>query len=319
MTNNPASFNPNRCEPCRAGKRKCPGERPVCSSCIGKGRQCVYVNSAADSSANAKFRAASRSLTPKPAAKPKGTTKAAPQSKRSRKSLTAAPNDAAYGETGEEIPVGDAMEIDDADMLIFSVEEDVKTPALLSRGPNRRQKQKPPYKRATAPSPEDDNYVYVGTKLPAEYLAEQVKAEHEAALDALHDLRKIVTLPKMEIVHYDDIRLSALSPAAASIFLSISEKVYIAIDLGRDDVDLDIDLSKRKDLKRLILEVRELQVEHENGEETLIVALGKLAQSLRLVHDFYDGAAACFMTIGKLRTVLEKGKEGTWDQGSENY
>jgi hypothetical protein len=114
--------------------------------------------------------------------------------------------------------------------------------------------------------------------------------------------------------------LTTLSEADADIFCTTYQKVSNVTDVYYKYGAIQSDIKKRQALEDLAQEVQELQNKHkhENGEETLVVTLGTLAESVLLVRDIYDTACSYVMTIGKLHTMIMKVKEGTWDRRSED-
>lgn len=116
---------------------------------------------------------------------------------------------------------------------------------------------------------------------------------------------------------FDDISLHStpgLTPSAAPTFKALSAAVLAATDFTNPDthreagISIDSDHSKRNELRELVVKVRKEQRLWAGRDSVMVLALGKLVQVLREVHDFYDCLGAVTLSLGRLRGLEVWGK-----------
>lgn len=98
-------------------------------------------------------------------------------------------------------------------------------------------------------------------------------------------------------VGFDDIDISVLDPNAVQAWKVVSQKVHACIKFRDEVVEWDVAGTKRIELRDLILDIRGMQKMWKKTPE-LVLGLGRLAQTLKQFHDFYEQLGACTSSWG---------------------
>jgi hypothetical protein len=110
-------------------------------------------------------------------------------------------------------------------------------------------------------------------------------------------------------VRFDEISVSHLSPKAQNQWHVLARRVSAAIDFGDKGLDLDQNGMHRRQLRELIVDIRGFQREG-HADPEFVLALTKLVESARQMHDLYDVMWAAYASGRNLRGEMGRLNSG---------
>ncbi|KAF2254353.1 hypothetical protein BU26DRAFT_500127 [Trematosphaeria pertusa] len=298
----PKAKDPNVCDSCRAGKRRCSGERPVCDRCQSSGRACVYPGGTANTRATRASTVSSEDAFDPPLPRGSRGVRHELGQELDRKLKVQKEVEDTRVREGIEERDGDGDGDGDVDMDMDMREEpkaeteaEQNTIAVAAAAPKRRGR---PRKKAPATAT-----IAVRSK-PSGNTAPPDPPSNEPSASALLALRSSAPAPRY--IHFNDLDLTALPADLAAEWSAIKRKVFAAVNFVEGgEVLWDTTGVKERELQQLILEVRGLQEERKAAVQELGLGLERLAEMLLQVHDFYECLRTCLMSLGALGEVVD--------------